>query len=153
MYICTLHTTDAACQSNTITAYAWHPKDDNLLAVCTNDNVVHLYNIAEDTETKRSISHAASPCWSNPAKPGTLLCVLVGWLQADSRLTHGLKASLVSTCSEYWTKMVSRVAFSNSTCTSTCWLRTYVCDAASATLTKQQFSPGSRMTSFNLHPK
>ena len=51
--------------------------------MCTNDNVVHLYNIAEDTEMK---SLKFPKCgitaleW-DPAKPGTLLCVLVGLYQ------------------------------------------------------------------------
>ena len=42
----------AACQSNTITAYAWHPKDVNLLAVATNDENIHLYDITADKELK-----------------------------------------------------------------------------------------------------
>eukprot|EP00227_Mantoniella_beaufortii_P017354 CAMPEP_0197576540 /NCGR_PEP_ID=MMETSP1326-20131121/1535_1 /TAXON_ID=1155430 /ORGANISM="Genus nov. species nov., Strain RCC2288" /LENGTH=374 /DNA_ID=CAMNT_0043139489 /DNA_START=159 /DNA_END=1280 /DNA_ORIENTATION=+ len=67
----------AACQSNTITAYAWHPKDDNLLAVATNDDIVHLYDIAGDTELKtiRAPMPGVTCLEWDPIRPASLVVV------------------------------------------------------------------------------
>ena len=40
-------------QNHTITCFAWHPRNHDLLAVCTNDDVIHVYDVATGAERQR----------------------------------------------------------------------------------------------------
>ena len=64
-------------QSHTITAFAWNPRDSNLIAVATNDDMINIFDVAKD-ESKKKLKmpkRSTTQLEWDPHNPHILRCV------------------------------------------------------------------------------